>query len=187
MSWLRRLLPKKNNFFAEPMRRDWSALAREPGKHNEFIEALATRQIHFLIVPSGLPSSFPDNGDELMQQIEDHASELNELTRFETFTYESTSEEKTLPILSSSSMLTEFINNSPFAKQGYFAWHMIGKSPPETIFILMQYAKSGIKLLLNSYTKYSYQLSADDLIGAFQYRERNGLPLGMEETDEPGG
>lgn len=174
MSWLKRLL-KKNELLAEPMQRDWSALAREFGKRNEFIEALATQPIHFLVAPQNPTNQPAQTGEELSEQIETMVQEIEQMRseeQFQPFTYQSTSGIQTLPIFSSEGMIREFTQKTASHENMSMSWIMIGKESPGSLLTILNSMKLDIKILINPFSKYSYEITPHDLKAAFEYLNR---------------
>lgn len=174
MSLLRRFL-KKNNLLAEPMRRDWSALAREFGKRNEFIEALATQPIHFLVAPQSASIQPAQTGEEISEQIDSMVLEIEQIRseeQFQPFTYVSTTGIQTLPIFSAEGMVTEFTQKTAAQENMSMSWIMIGKESPGSLLSILNHMKLDIKILINPFSRYSYEITPYDLKAAFEYLNR---------------
>ncbi len=175
MRCMKRLL-KKNELLAEPMQRDWSALAREFGKRNEFIEALATQPINFIAAPQSSPEQPAKSGEEILEQLETMAQEIEQMRSqeqgFQAYTYTSTTGIQTLPIFSAEGMVSEFTQKTAAQGNVPTSWIMVGIESPNSLLSILDYMKLDIKILINPFSKYSYEITPHDLKATFEYLNR---------------
>jgi hypothetical protein len=170
--------------FRDPLRPDWSAWAREPGKKVAFRQALTTEvlNIGFVTENSKFDPAAYESGEALADKIEASVKEMSEAESFVPYTYEGPDEKQVLPIFSAPCMMQEFIQKSHFMKSGYIAMNAIGQKPPEGLLCATRYFQEGFTVILNPYTKWAYALEGGDFLWALEHIEyqTNADPAAIE-------
>lgn len=154
----------------DPLRPDWSAWAREPGKKAAFREALTKELIHigFVTESSKLTPESYQSAEALLEKVESLVSDTTNSESITPYTYEGPDERRVLPIFSAPCMMQEFIQKSSFMKSGYMALSAVGQAPPEGLLSAAQYFQEGVVVLLNPYTRWAYTLEGEDFLWALE-------------------
>lgn len=168
----------------DPLRPDWSAWAREPGKRVAFRQALATEVLNlgFVTESSTFDRAAYESGEALADKIEASLKELSEAESFTPYTYEGPDEKLVLPVFSAPCMIQEFVQKSHFMKSGYMAMNAVGQEPPEGLLVAAKYFSNGLSVILNPYTKWAYALEPEDFLWALERikSQANADPAAIE-------
>lgn len=152
----------------DPLRPDWSAWAREPGKKTAFQQALIQEELYFgFLTESSKLESFADP-EALVEKIKNLAADVGDADSMTPYTYEGPDGKMVLPIFSAPCMIQEFVHKSHFLRSGYMALPSVGLQPSDGIFHLAKYVSDGFIVILNPYTRWAYTLTPEDTLLALQ-------------------
>lgn len=154
----------------EPVRPDWSAWAREPGKKTRFREALLSEVLHigFVTENNKLNPEIYKDAEAFASYLESSIKEVSEAQTFLPYTYEGPDEKPVFPLFSASCMMQEFIQKSDFMKAGYMGLNAVGQEPPEGLMVAARYFSQGFSVILNPYTKWAYGIEPEDFLWALE-------------------